>query len=120
MIKISLNKGFTLPRLGKEAFAKLMRSGVEYDKTRGLFTIKDASKIDSIVAIIRESTHDTISIELECIICGKDAGCNECEFSNNCNRLQVSNRCICKDCMLKGYDNYIKHIRLLTRIDNLV
>jgi hypothetical protein len=82
MIKVSLSKGFTLPRLGKEAFAKLMRSGVEYDKASGLFIIKDASKIDSIVAIIRESTNDTISIELQCVLCGKDAGCYECEFSN--------------------------------------
>jgi len=115
MIKISLSKGFTLPRLGKEAFAKLMRSGVEYDKTSGLFTIKDVSKIDSIVAIIRESTNDIISIELQCVLCGKDAGCYECEFSNGCDRLSVSNKCICKDCMLKGYDNYIEHIRSLIK-----
>jgi len=114
MIKVSLSKGFTLPRLGKEAFAKLMRSGVEYDKASGLFIIKDASKIDSIVAIIRESTNDTISIELQCVLCGKDARCYECEFSNGCDRLHVSNKCICKDCMLKGYDNYIEHIRSLT------
>lgn len=113
MIRISLGKGFTLPRLGKDAFARLMRSGVEYNKANGLFTIKDASKLDSIVAIIKESTSVPVSIELPCVICSNDAGCYECEFSSSCNRLEVACKCICKDCMAKGYDNYVKYIRAL-------
>ncbi len=110
MIRISLGKGFTLPRLGRDSFARLMRNGVEYNKANGLFTIKDASRLESIVAIIKESTSDSVSIELPCVICSNDAGCYECEFSSSCNRLQVACKCICKDCMAKGYDNYVMYM----------
>ncbi len=36
--------------------------------------------------------------ELNCIVCGKSAGCLQCEFSEDCDREIVSQLCICKKC----------------------
>ncbi len=113
MIKVSLSRGFTLPRLGKDTFSMLMRNGLQYDKATGLFTVKDVNKIDRIYAILSEAINDTISIEVQCILCSNDAGCSECEFSNTCNRLQVTSKCICKDCLRSGYDNYTREVSKL-------
>jgi predicted Zn-ribbon and HTH transcriptional regulator len=113
MIKISLNKGFTLPRLGKDTFSMLMRNGLQYDKTTGLFAVKDINKIDKIYAILSEAIKDTISIEVQCVLCSNDAGCSECEFSNTCNRLQVASKCVCRTCLRNGYDNYTREVSKL-------
>jgi len=37
--------------------------------------------------------------ELQCIICGKPAGCSKCEFMDNCDLEKVSPICICKRCI---------------------
>ncbi len=113
MIKLSLNKDFALPMLGKDTFAGLMRAGLEYDRASRRFRIKDGADLASILAILREAVHEEISIELPCVLCGNDAGCSDCEFSSNCDRISVSDVCICKRCLMKGYDGYIEHISTL-------
>lgn len=37
-------------------------------------------------------------IDLKCIICGKSAGCQTCEFRDSCDIEKVSQLCICKKC----------------------
>ena len=37
--------------------------------------------------------------ELQCIICGKSAGCSTCEYKEDCDLASVSQLCICKSCM---------------------
>ena len=36
--------------------------------------------------------------ELNCIVCGKPAGCPICEFKDDCDLSKVSQLCICKKC----------------------
>jgi hypothetical protein len=36
--------------------------------------------------------------ELQCFICGKKTGCNECEYLAECEPRMVSKYCICKEC----------------------
>ncbi|MEM0364415.1 MAG: hypothetical protein QW450_04645 [Candidatus Nitrosocaldus sp.] len=110
MIRLSINKDFTLPMLGKDVFVRLMRSGVEYDKVSRRFRIKEGADVASILAILKEAVREEISIELPCMICGNDAGCSECEFSSNCDRTSVASRCICKQCIKGGYYGYIEHL----------
>jgi hypothetical protein len=38
------------------------------------------------------------SNELLCGICGKSAGCTNCEFQESCDIENVSKTCICKSC----------------------
>lgn len=48
------------------------------------------------------------TVELECFICGRPAGCVECGFSADCNRAAVSQACICNNCFSNknAYENY--------------
>jgi hypothetical protein len=41
-------------------------------------------------------------IRLNCVVCGNDAGCLECEFEASCNREKISKLCICKSCYSKS------------------
>ena len=36
--------------------------------------------------------------ELQCIVCGSPAGCQQCEFQDDCDLETVSQLCICKKC----------------------
>ena len=36
--------------------------------------------------------------ELTCIICGRPAGCPQCEYSDDCDIELVSSLCICRKC----------------------
>jgi hypothetical protein len=46
------------------------------------------------------NNNDSIfSSELECFICGKNAGCSTCSLEVNCNRVDVSQACICESCI---------------------
>jgi hypothetical protein len=37
-------------------------------------------------------------VELQCFVCGKKTGCNECEYLAECKPRLVSKYCICKEC----------------------
>jgi hypothetical protein len=36
--------------------------------------------------------------ELQCFVCGKKTGCNECEYLAECKPRSVSKYCLCKEC----------------------
>ena len=46
--------------------------------------------------------------ELQCFICGKKTGCNECEYLAKCEARTVSKYCICKECSKQeeSFHNY--------------
>jgi hypothetical protein len=37
--------------------------------------------------------------ELDCLVCGKPAGCAKCGFEADCDRQAVSQACICSQCL---------------------
>ena len=42
------------------------------------------------------------AVRISCAVCGKPAGCNECEFQDTCDIPNVSPNCLCHDCSQKG------------------
>ena len=51
--------------------------------------------------------------DLNCIVCGKSAGCSTCEFKEDCDIESVSQLCICKKCneadnVFKNYQTSVK------------
>ena len=46
--------------------------------------------------------------ELQCMICGSSAGCQNCEFLEECDVKKVSPFCICKKCNEKP-DPYVEY-----------
>ncbi len=59
--------------------------------------------------------------ELNCIICGGNAGCLTCEFQDDCDRSLVSQLCICKKCEQKPstFDLYQKSVKKKFSLLNL-
>ena len=48
--------------------------------------------------------------ELQCIVCGGPAGCQQCEFQEICDMANVSQFCVCKNCSEQKnvFDSYQK------------
>ncbi len=58
--------------------------------------------------------------ELQCIVCGKPAGCSICEFRDDCDLEKVSQLCICKRCSEDSdpFGNYLKSVKRKFQILN--
>ena len=41
------------------------------------------------------------SVQITCSVCGRPAGCQQCEFRDSCDIPNVSPSCICKPCSEK-------------------
>lgn len=117
MIKIMLGAWFGLPRVGSDVFSKLMRQArLRYDREKRMFMVEPQTNVALLITILREALKDDIVIELPCAVCGKSAGCSECEFLEVCDRTVVSNQCICSACLqehsYKGYcDSLLSKLR---------
>ncbi len=99
MIKILLGDWFNLPRVGPDVFSKLMRQArLKYDRQKRMFMVQPETNVTVLTAILKEALKDDVVIELPCFVCGKSAGCSECEFLDFCDRTTVSSQCICKGC----------------------
>jgi len=99
MIRIMLGNWFSLPRVGPDVFSKLMRQArLKYDREKRLFMVQPETNVTILTSILKEALKDDIIIELPCFVCGKSAGCAECEFVDICDRTSVSDQCICKKC----------------------
>ncbi len=106
MIKIVLGSWFTLPRVGPDVFSKLMRQArLKYDRQKRMFMVEPETNVATLMVILKEALNDDVVIELPCFVCGKSAGCGECEFVDVCDRTGVSNQCVCKGCH-EGADAY--------------
>ena len=51
--------------------------------------------------------------QLQCIVCGSSAGCDQCEFREDCDLETVSQLCICKKCGEKkeAFDFYLDCVK---------
>ena len=68
-------------------------------------TNKHVGKGNSVLQDIIETTSKFVKMEpvaeLQCFVCGKKTGCNECEFLSKCEPRTVSKYCICKECSIQ-------------------
>lgn len=116
MIKIMLGNWFNLPRVGPDVFSKLMRQArLKYDREKRLFMVQPETNVTVLTSILKEALKDDVIIELPCFVCGKSAGCAECEYVDVCDRTNVSSQCICKECYeedpYKHYcDNFMERL----------
>jgi hypothetical protein len=109
MIRILLGNWFNLPRVGPDVFSKLMRQArLRYDRQKGMFLVEPETNVAVLTAILKEALKDEVVIELPCFVCGKSAGCGDCEYLDICDRTTVSNQCICKECFEQkdAYERY--------------
>jgi hypothetical protein len=93
-VKILVGAWFVLPRLGRDAFAALMKQGVVYDKSLG-FKLDAATDLESAVATIRSATGEAVELSVRCFVCGSEA-CAGCPYGDVCDRTKVSSLCLCE------------------------
>jgi hypothetical protein len=115
VIKILLGNWFGLQRVGPDVFSALMRQArLKYDREKRMFMVAPETDVSVVVAILKEALKDDVVIELPCFVCGRSAGCSECEFLDVCDRTEVSNQCICKGCQ-EHADAYGAYCEALVR-----
>jgi len=70
-------------------------------------TNNQIDKGDNVLQDIREADP-----ELQCFVCGKKTGCNECEYLAKCEARTFSKYCICKECSKQedSFHNYQQSI----------
>ena len=92
--KIVIGSWFTLPRLGRDAFAALMKDGVVYDKTMG-FKMDAATDLQRAVRTIGSATGEEVELSVRCFVCGAES-CPSCPYDEICDRRRVSSLCLCE------------------------
>jgi len=92
-MKILIGSWFTLPRLGRDAFATLMEQGVVYDGALG-FRVDAATDVASAVATIGLAIGEKVELSVRCFIDGVEA-CPGCPYIDFCDRTRVSPLCLC-------------------------
>jgi hypothetical protein len=92
---ILVGSWFDLPRLGRDAFAVLMKQGVVYDKSLG-FKLDSGSDLQAAVRTLKAATGQEVELTLRCFVCGR-AACAGCPYLSACDRTSVSTLCLCSD-----------------------
>jgi len=97
-IEITPNEWFRLPRLDREVFAALMRSGVKYDHTKG-FMIDDRTNSKDVIDVLGTALNETVTVissisKIKCFTCGEDVDCQNCTYFDICPR--DSKFCLCE------------------------
>lgn len=91
MKRIAENTWFSLPRLGRDVFAELMRARVKYDTKLG-FKFTSETDIPRALSILRRALDQQVELEARCFICDNPLGeaeepgaviCAECERKEN-------------------------------------
>lgn len=95
-------KNFHLPRLEKEKFITLLRLGLEYDKERGAFSIKDYNQIEKLLAALAEILDEEVNFAQSCVSCGADFPCKDCKYSETCATRDLPSECVCIQCLEAG------------------
>lgn len=92
-------KSFTLPRVEREHFIRLMRLGMEYDRDKGTFSIASFDNIEAIVDSISNILNDEILFLQNCLICDNDFPCSECNYPEFCETKNLPFQCVCPQCL---------------------
>jgi len=97
-IEIIPNERFRLPRLDREVFAALMRSGVKYDHDKG-FMVDDRTNLKNALDLIGTALSETVTVattlsEIKCFTCREKIDCKSCTYFDICPR--DSKFCLCE------------------------
>jgi hypothetical protein len=107
-----LNKDcFKLPRVEKNQFISLLRLGLNYDRAKGTYNIKNYNNIrkliDTLSSILNE---ENILFLQNCIVCNNNFPCSSCNYTQSCTTKDLPFECVCHSCLKKGktFNNALK------------
>jgi len=98
-----LNKNsFALPRVEKSQFIELLRLGLEYDRTQGIYRINNYNNIKKLVDALSIILNDEkICFLQRCILCNKNFPCSSCKYIESCTTKDLPFECVCYSCLKK-------------------
>ena len=100
-MKIVLGEWFSLPRLGKDQFLRLVReAGLKYDKAHGFRTTSNTD-LYLVSSLLSGALQEDVVFTVKCFICGEEVACHKCIYDEACDRRRVSPNCICDECKEK-------------------
>jgi hypothetical protein len=103
--RIVLDSWVSLPRLGKDAFKDLMKTGVEYSTGKGFF-IRSNADLRLVKAIVAAAAGGEVFFVFKCFICGDLSSCAECPYNAVCSVELVGGKCICSKCAREDLSAY--------------
>jgi len=102
---------FSLPKLSRNDFLALVRSGVEYKSGSG-FMIRESANIEDVKNILERILGKRVYVAFNCAICNKETDCSACEYKYYCPVETTGGACICNDCIqTKDLDDYLTSIK---------
>jgi hypothetical protein len=100
MNMVVLNKkGFKLPRVEKDKFILLIRLGLDYNRDKMLYSIKNYNNIDKLRDALQDILKSEVSFTQTCVVCGTDFGCNTCKYADSCSTKDLPFSCVCTQCL---------------------
>jgi hypothetical protein len=103
------SKAFKLPRVEKEKFVSLIRLGLDYDREKGMFSIKNCNNVEKLIDTISEILGDEVVFQQTCTSCGRNFACSICSYSELCTTKNLPFSCVCPQCLRdrKQYEQYL-------------
>jgi hypothetical protein len=117
--------GFKLGYMGKDKFIQLMRAGISYDRSRGMFAVRRLDNLDSVEERLSDILAKPVKFERpeeataevagkvvkECYVDAEKIVCEDCEFVQDCPTHTITSLkyCLCNRTLSEpdGYDNYV-------------
>lgn len=100
---VVLNKsGFRLPRVEKDKFVLLLRLGLDYNREKGCYSIKNYNNIDRLRDVLVDILKSEVSFTQSCISCGTDFACSTCKYTESCATKDLPFSCVCPKCLKDG------------------
>lgn len=117
--------GFKLGYMGKDKFIQLMRAGISYDRSRGMFAVRRLENLASIEERLSDILSKPVKFERpeqaaaevtgkivkECYVDAEKIACEECEFVEDCPTHTIASLkyCLCDQTLSQpdGYSQYV-------------
>lgn len=92
-------KSFTLPRVEREKFSHILRLGLEYNRDKGVYSIKSFDKIEELTNTLSSILNDEVLFLQNCMICSKVFSCSDCKYGDDCATKNLPFECVCPQCL---------------------
>ncbi|MCW4015487.1 MAG: hypothetical protein NWF06_03880 [Candidatus Bathyarchaeota archaeon] len=92
-------KSFTLPYLEREKFSRLLRLGLEYNRDKGVYSIKSFDKIEELTNTLSSILNDEVVFLQNCLICSNVFSCSDCNYAELCETKNLPFECVCPQCL---------------------
>jgi hypothetical protein len=96
--------------MDKEKFVNLIRLGLEYDSSRGLFSIKSYNNIEKLLEALSAILGCNVVFLQTCTRCGRGFPCSECKYIELCDTKNLPFSCVCPQCLRdrKQFETYLE------------